>query len=77
MDFQQLQANRRKFPPKELAKYAGKHVAWSPDGTQIVASGETLDEVMDELAAASCDPAECLLSYVPKPEEIFLGGAGL
>src|SRR4051794_10408609 len=40
MDMQQFLTNRAQFPPEELAKYAGKYVAWSPDGTQIVASDE-------------------------------------
>jgi hypothetical protein len=77
MDIRQLQANRENFPSEELAKYAGKHVAWSPDGTKIAASGDTLDEVLDKLPATPYDPSECLLSYVPKPGEIFLGGMGL
>jgi hypothetical protein len=77
MDIQQFQENRDRFPPEELAKYAGKHVAWSPDGTKIAACGDTLNDLLDKLSATAYDPAECLLSYVPKPEEIFLGGAGL
>ncbi len=28
--------NSEKFPSEELMKYAGKHIAWSLDGTGIV-----------------------------------------
>jgi hypothetical protein len=30
--------NRETFPPEELLKYAGKWVAFSPDGSKIVAA---------------------------------------
>jgi hypothetical protein len=43
--------NRWKFPPELLIPYEGKHVAWSPDGTRILASGVSLDEVDEKLAA--------------------------
>jgi hypothetical protein len=56
--------NRQKFPLEELAKYAGKCIAWSPDGTFIVASAddyETLDQLVE---AAGYDPSRCVHSYV-------------
>ncbi len=39
-DLSHYEENRGKFPLDELAKHWGKHVAFSPDGTRIVASGD-------------------------------------
>lgn len=64
-----LNENRNKFPREELLRYAGKHVAWSLDGTQILASGNTFAEVDKNLIAAGIDPSRVVHSYVPSPEE--------
>jgi hypothetical protein len=76
MDMQQWLRNRQQFPPKELMKYVGKYVAWSPDGTRVIASD--VDEVsLDRIVrAAGHDPAEVLVSFVPDPDEVILGGGG-
>jgi hypothetical protein len=76
MDMQQFLKNRSQFPPEELAKYAGRYVAWNPDGTTILASDEDelrLDAAID---AAGYDGAEVLVSFVPYPDEVILGGGG-
>jgi hypothetical protein len=57
--------NRRKFPPEELAKYAGQYVAFSLDGIRIVASGTTEDDMEKHLQAAGIDPSQVVGSYVP------------
>lgn len=44
-DLSHFHENWLKFPQEELAKYWGKQVAVSPDGTRIVASGDTLEEL--------------------------------
>jgi hypothetical protein len=56
--------NRSKFPPEELLKYAGKHVAFSPDGTRVLASGDDIDEVVDKLAAAGIHFSQVVHSYI-------------
>jgi hypothetical protein len=33
--------NNTRFPVEELWKYAGQHVAWSWDGTQLLAGADT------------------------------------
>ncbi len=38
IDMQQYLKNRLQFPPDQLAKHIGEWVAWSPDGSRIVAS---------------------------------------
>jgi hypothetical protein len=77
MDMHQFLENRRRFPPGELARYAGKYVAWSPDGTRIVASDEDLQRVAAAVVAEGFDPGEVVLSSVPLPDEVILGGGGI
>jgi hypothetical protein len=76
VDMQKFLKNRQQFPADELARYAGKYVAWSPDGASILASDE--DEVrLDQIIkAAGHDPADILVSFVPFPDEVILGGGG-
>jgi hypothetical protein len=68
-DLSHFDENQRKFPPEELAKYWGKHVAYSPDGTRIVASGDTWDELDAALDAAGIDFTQVVYSsYVHRPD---------
>lgn len=76
MDMQEFLKNRRQFPPDELQKYAGKHVAWSPDGTAIIASDDDELRLDATIRAAGYDPADVLVSFVPFPDEVILGGGG-
>jgi hypothetical protein len=57
--------NRQKFPVDELyEKYVDKWVAWSPDGTAIVASTEDPYQLGDLIRAAGYDPAHCVSSFI-------------
>ena len=69
--------NRAQFPMGELARYYGKEVAWSLDGTKIVASGDDPREVCTVVQRAGLTSDEVVLAYVPFPDEIVLGGAWL
>jgi hypothetical protein len=69
--------NRSQFPTTELAKYYGKEVAWSLDGTHIVASGDDPRIVCAEVQQAGLKSDEVVLAYVPYPEEMMIGGAWL
>ena len=60
----QFNINVNNFPLDELAKYAGKYVAWSLDGTRILADGDDPDEVDQKLIAAGIDPSQAVGSYV-------------
>jgi hypothetical protein len=76
MDMQQFLKNRHAFPSEELATYAGKFVAWSPDGTRILASDEDELRLDATIRATGYDSAEVLVSFVPFADEVVLGGGG-
>ncbi len=67
-DLSHYEENRCKFPLEELAKYAGKHIAFSPDGTRIVASGDSFDEVIENLQAAGIHFSQVVHSYIDAPD---------
>jgi hypothetical protein len=67
-DLSYYEENRSKFPLDELAKYWGKHVAFSPDGTRIVASGDSFDEVIARLEAAGIHFSQVVHSYIDPPD---------
>jgi hypothetical protein len=67
-DLSHYEENRCKFPLEELAKYAGKHIAFSPDGTRIVASGATEEELEAALRAAGIHFSQVVWSYVDGPD---------
>ena len=66
--------NRKQFDPAGLVKYAGKYVAWRPDGKGIVAADDDPLKVVAAVESAGYDPAECVISSVPAAEEVVLGG---
>ncbi len=67
-DLSHYAENRNKFPQEELAKYWGKHVAFSPDGTRIIASANTWEELDDVLEAAGIDVSQVVHSYIFPPD---------
>jgi hypothetical protein len=71
-DLSQYHQNRRNFPLDELAKYAGKYIAFSPDGLRILASGDTEEEVEKNLEAAGIHPSQVVGSYVDPVGTVLL-----
>ena len=67
VDWFAFEMNQRKFTLEDLLPYEGKHVAWSLDGTRILASGADMDEVDKHLVESGIDPAEVLHSFVEIP----------
>ena len=63
-DLSHFEENQSKFPLEELAKYWGKHVAFSPDGTRIVASGDSEEELDAALDAAGIHFSQVVHSYI-------------
>lgn len=68
--------NRAKLPLEELKRYAGQWVAFSPDGSRILAGAETLTALEKELAAVSEDPEQVAFERI-ELEDIHLGGEAL
>lgn len=63
----EFEENNRRFPAEELARHAGLHVAWSWDGTRILASGTNRDEVERKLVEAGIDPSRVGGDFIPPP----------
>ena len=70
--FDSFPINRCKFPPEELAKYPDEWVAWSADGTTLVAHHPDLLRLADILAQRGIDSSEVVFESVPLPDEIVL-----
>ena len=52
MNMQEYLKNRLAFPLEELAKHRGEWVAWSPDGTRLVAASRDPEALADLVRAA-------------------------
>ena len=70
----EFRRNQSRFPREELEKYNGQYVAWSADGTRILAADTDPARVDAMLIAAGIDPSEILVSLVAVPEEISWSG---
>jgi hypothetical protein len=64
-------ANRAAFPAGDLVKYAGSWVAWSPDGSRIVAAAERPDLLDAIVQAAGEDPAHCVVEGIPAEDSLI------
>lgn len=65
MDMQLYLRNRTRFPLDELAKHRGEWVAWSPDGTRLVATSRNPDALDDLVRDAGEDPENCVIEGIP------------
>ena len=54
--------NRNRLPPEKLSPFAGLHVAFNIEGTEIVAHGTDHLAVEEMLRAKGIDPAEVVFS---------------
>jgi hypothetical protein len=68
--------NRAKLPLAELRRYAGQWVAFSMDGSRIIAGADTLTYLEGRITAAGEDPQEVALERI-ELEDNMLGGAEL
>ncbi len=56
--------NRNRYPPEKLEKYRGQYVAWSLDGTRILASDEDPLVLAAKMKAAGYAGGEFVHSFV-------------
>ncbi len=73
MNWNEHVKNRSRFPPEELTKFEGQHIAWSLDGTRILAGHEDPTKLVTELLAAGYRSDDFVLSFVDSDSEF--GGA--
>lgn len=74
IDINEFRRNQSRLPRAELEKYNGQYVAWSPDGSRIIAADLDPLRVDALIRAAGYDPGEILVSRVAIPEEVSWGG---
>ena len=77
IDINEFRRNQSLFPRAELEKYNGQYVAWSSDGSCILAADPDPLRVDALLCAAGHDPAEILVSRIALPEEVSWSGWSL
>lgn len=66
--------NSAKFPVEELWKHIGQHIAWSWDGTCIVAAAPTETELYRILDERNIDSERVVFDYVHDPDVSIIGG---
>ncbi len=71
----EFRANRARFTPDALAAYQGQWVAFSGDGSRIVAAAESLERLEEQLGVAGEDPRRLVLEGIPGPEDEMSLGA--
>ena len=60
--------NRNKFPEEQLEQYAGQWVAFSTDGTRILAAGKDPLETWARMKASGLDPQNAVWSHLDPPD---------
>ncbi len=56
--------NQEKVKPEDMVPYAGQHIAWSWDGSHIVASDPDSVELRRKVEEAAYDPHRVVYAYV-------------
>jgi hypothetical protein len=65
--------NRARIPLADLRKYAGQWVAFSRDGSRILAGAESLRDLEARLVTTGLDPQEVALERIEFDDHL-LGG---
>jgi len=64
-----FRTNRAQFSWSELSAYQDRWVAFSSDGRRVIASGETLEYLEEQLASIGADPQRVVLEWIAGPED--------
>ncbi len=75
MNMYEFDKNRAAFPPEDLLQYRGKDIAWSPDGTRVIASDTDLLRLAATVKELGYDVSEVVFSTVPDADIILGAGA--
>ena len=67
-DLRSFHDNWCQIPAEQLAPYYGQYVAWSPDGTRILAWGATEAEMEQHLIALGIAPSQVVGEFIEHPE---------
>ena len=73
MNMQEYLNNRAKFPLDQLASHRGEWVAWSPDGTRLVAAARNPDDLDALVRAAGENPENCPIEGIPETDCVVGG----
>jgi hypothetical protein len=71
-DLSQFQKNRATVPLEVQLPYVNQYVAWSLDGTRILAGAATRDELHEKLRAAGIDTGQVVFDYISDPNLSWL-----
>jgi hypothetical protein len=74
IDINEFRRNQSRVPRAELEKYNGQYVAWSADGSRILAADADPLRLDALLCASGYDPSTILVSRIAIPEEVTWSG---
>lgn len=66
-DLRHFDENRGKYPAEQLLAFVGQHVAWDPEGTRILASATTREQVDEKLEALGIHLSQVVHDYIDPP----------
>jgi hypothetical protein len=73
IDLGLFEQNRRQVPPDYLIPYWGKQVAWNAAGTQILASGDSPEDVDRALASLGIPFEQIVYDFIDDPNVSYIG----
>jgi hypothetical protein len=77
IDINEFRRNQSLISRAELEKYNGYYVAWSSDGTRILAADPDPIRLDSLLSAAGYDAGDILVTRVACPEDVSWNGWAL
>lgn len=70
IEINEFRRNQSRFPREELEKYNGQYVAWSDDGTRILAAQADPAQLDARLIAMGLYPGDVLICRVSVTDEV-------